>query len=104
MAPSKKLRALPLLCSFVALFLSDAHANGASKPPHILFLLADDLGWSDVGFHGSKIETPNIDKLASDGVILDNYYVLPICSPTRSALLTGMYPIHTGEFTADQIV
>jgi len=79
-----------------AVYLSVARANRASKPPHILFLLADDLGWSDVGFHGSKIKTPNIDKLASEGVILDNYYVLPICTPTRSALMTGMYPIHTG--------
>ena len=54
-----------------------------SKPPHILFILADDLGWSDVGFHGSVIKTPNIDKLANEGVILDNYYVQPLCTPTR---------------------
>ena len=67
-----------------------------SKPPHILFILADDLGWSDVGFHGSVIKTPNIDKLANEGVILDNYYVQPLCTPTRSALMTGRYPIHTG--------
>ena len=98
MAYSKKLGTLSLLCSVVATCLPIVLANAASKPPHILFLLAGDLGWSDVGFHGSKIQTPNIDKLASEGVILDNYYVMPICSPTRSALLTGMYPIHTGEF------
>jgi len=72
------------------------HGSNNSKPPHILFILADDLGWSDVGFHGSVIKTPNIDKLASEGVILDNYYVLPLCTPTRSALMTGRYPIHTG--------
>ena len=66
-------------------------------PPHILLIVLDDLGWSDVGFHGSKINTPNMDKLASEGVILDNYYVQPICSPTRGALLSGMYPIHTGK-------
>ena len=69
----------------------------ANKPPHILFVLVDDYGWSDVGFHGSKIHTPNIDRLASEGVILDNYYVQPICTPTRSALMTGRYPIHTGK-------
>ena len=66
-------------------------------PPHILLIVLDDLGWSDVGFHGSTINTPNMDKLASEGVILDNYYVQPICSPTRGALLSGMYPIHTGK-------
>lgn len=92
-----------LLCSLVAVCLTVAEAYRADKPPHILFILADDLGWSDVGFHGSKIQTPNIDKLASDGVILDNYYVLPICTPTRSALLTGMYPIHTGEISSRKI-
>ena len=50
-----------------------------------------------MGYHGSKIHTPNIDRLASEGVILDNYYVQPICSPTRSALMSGRYPIHTGK-------
>ncbi|KAL9988762.1 hypothetical protein ACROYT_G003245 [Oculina patagonica] len=73
-----------------------SHGTKNSKRPHILFILADDLGWSDVGFHGSVIKTPNIDKLASEGVILDNYYVQPLCTPTRSALMTGRYPIHTG--------
>ncbi|XP_068732455.1 arylsulfatase B-like [Montipora capricornis] len=68
----------------------------SSRKPHILFVLVDDLGWSDVSFHGSKIKTPNVDKLAAEGVILDQYYVQPICTPTRAALLSGRYPIHTG--------
>ena len=67
-------------------------------PLHILLIAIDDWGWSDVGFHGAKIKTPNMDKLASEGVILDNYYVQPVCTPTRAALLTGRYPIHTGLF------
>ena len=67
-----------------------------AAPLHILLVVIDDFGWSDVGFHGSKIKTPNMDQLASEGVILDNYYVQPICTPTRSALLSGRYPIHTG--------
>lgn len=67
-----------------------------SSPPHILFMLTDDLGWLDVGFHGSKINTPTIDSLAKEGVILDNYYVQPLCTPARGALMTGRYPIHTG--------
>ena len=73
------------------------YAASKSSPPHILFMLADDLGWIDVGFHGSKIHTPNIDSLAEDGVILDNYYVQPVCTPARGSLMTGRYPIHTGR-------
>ena len=65
---------------------------------HVILIVADDLGWDDVGFHGSEIPTPNIDALASSGVILSNYYVSPICTPSRSELMTGKYAIHTGEY------
>ena len=82
---------LALSCAFHLV-----HGLENSKPPNILFMLADDLGWYDVGFHNPKIQTPNIDKLAEDGVKLDNYYVQPVCTPTRGALMTGRYPIHTG--------
>lgn len=87
------------LCFLISLlFLHIAHIESKkTTQPHILFILVDDLGWSDVGFHGSKIKTPNIDKLASEGVILDNYYVQPVCTPTRGALLSGLYPIHLGK-------
>ena len=95
-----KLRSLSFLCILFAVYFAVVVASRAKNAPHILLVVADDLGWSDVGFHGSKIQTPNIDKLAAEGVILDNYYVLPICTPTRSALMTGMYPIHTGKINA----
>ena len=80
-----------------SLMAKKTYAASKSSPPHILFMLADDLGWIDVGFHGSKIHTPNIDSLAKDGVILDNYYVQPVCTPARGSLMTGRYPIHTGR-------
>ena len=88
-------------CIFVLFHLTNlcTLVTSASSQPNILFVLVDDLGWSDVGFHGSKIKTPNVDKLASDGVVLENYYVQPICSPTRGALLSGRYPIHIGNYS-----
>ncbi|KAF4517482.1 hypothetical protein B566_EDAN004521 [Ephemera danica] len=65
--------------------------------PHIVIIVADDLGWNDVGFHGNNyMHTPNLDALAYSGVILNEYYVSPVCSPTRSALFAGRHPIHTG--------
>ena len=68
--------------------------------PNIVYLLVDDLGHTDVGFTGSKdIRTPNIDKLAKEGAVLDSFYVQPVCSPTRAALLTGRYATHTGVYS-----
>ncbi|XP_065838684.1 arylsulfatase I-like isoform X2 [Oscarella lobularis] len=68
----------------------------SDQPPNIIFILADDYGYHDIGYHGSEIKTPNLDKLAESGVKLENYYVQPICTPTRSQLLSGRYQIHTG--------
>ncbi|XP_033759785.1 arylsulfatase B-like isoform X1 [Pecten maximus] len=67
-----------------------------AKSPHILFIVADDFGWNDVGFRNENISTPNIDTLAKEGVILDQAYVQPVCSPSRNAFMTGMYPFKTG--------
>ena len=71
-----------------------------AKQPDIVFLLIDDLGYADCGFNGgTQIKTPNIDRLAKSGTIIDSHYVQPVCSPTRSTLLTGRYPTHTGVYT-----
>lgn len=64
--------------------------------PNIVFFLADDLGWTDVGWHGSEIQTPHLDRLAGAGAKLERFYVQPVCSPTRAALLTGRYPMRHG--------
>ncbi len=72
----------------------------ACLPAHavtnVVLFVADDLGWNDVGYHGSEIRTPTLDRLAAEGVILDRFYVHPLCSPTRGALMTGRSPLRTG--------
>ncbi|MGA1338052.1 MAG: arylsulfatase B [Opitutales bacterium] len=87
----------------LALFISwlgFALCAQAAKQPDIVFLLIDDLGYADCGFNGGKqIKTPNIDRLAKSGAIIESHYVQPVCSPTRSTLLTGRYPTHTGVYT-----
>ena len=68
-------------------------AAAAASAPDIIFVLADDLGFNEVGFQNASrgLVTPELDRLAGEGVILTQYYVQPICSPTRSALMTGRY-------------
>lgn len=71
--------------------------QSAPGKPNILLILADDLGYADVGFNGGKqIKTPNLDKLAAEGARLEQFYVQPVCSPTRAALMTGRYPMRHG--------
>lgn len=59
------------------------------RPTHFIFIMVDDQGYGDIGYHGSDIHTPVLDQLAAEGVKLENYYVQPICSPSRSQLMTG---------------
>jgi arylsulfatase A-like enzyme len=66
------------------------------KRPNIVFIIADDLGWADIGYHGSEIETPNLDRLAKQGVRFEQHYVMPTCTPTRVGLMTGRYPSRYG--------
>ena len=76
---------------------SDATQNSPEvDKPNIIVIIPDDVGWHDVGYYGSSIKTPNIDKLAKSGVRLDNHYVMPTCTPTRVSLMTGKYPSRYG--------
>lgn len=91
-----------LSASWIVLFaVSPAlAAESDQSSPHIVFIVADDLGYADVGFMGSKeIRTPHLDKLAAGGATLDAFYVQPVCSPTRATLMSGRYPIRTGVYT-----
>jgi arylsulfatase I/J len=79
-----------------ALALVSATSATADAKPNIIFILADDLGWKDVGYHGSDIKTPNIDKLAQTGARLEQFYSQQIFTPSRAALMTGRYPLRYG--------
>ncbi|QDU28799.1 Arylsulfatase precursor [Anatilimnocola aggregata] len=64
----------------------------SGRVPNIVLILADDLGWSDVGWHGGFSKTPHMDQLVKTGIELDQHYVQPVCTPTRTALMSGRYP------------
>ncbi|MBN2450265.1 MAG: arylsulfatase [Lentisphaeria bacterium] len=72
--------------------------------PNILYILADDMGWADVSYHGSDIRTPTIDRLAATGVEVDRHYVCPVCTPTRTALLSGRQPGRFGRHATQPTV
>lgn len=81
-----------------ALLSSGTLGSQARAPrPNIVYILADDLGYADVGFNGGReIATPRIDQLAASGARLEHFYVQTVCSPTRAALMTGRYPMRHG--------
>ncbi|CAN5120031.1 arylsulfatase [soil metagenome] len=79
-----------------AILLLTVSTLTAAEQPNIVLILADDLGRADCGFMGGPVKTPNLDKLAGQGVTLDAFYVQPVCSPTRAALMTGRYPMRHG--------
>ncbi len=79
--------------------VSTAGAEATTKP-NIVYIVADDLGWKDVGYHGADIRTPTIDALAAKGVRLEQFYAQPMCTPTRASLMTGRYPFRYGLQTA----
>jgi arylsulfatase A-like enzyme len=86
-----------LLLSLLCLPCLPWFASAAAAPrPNVVCFLLDDLGYTDVSYHGGAIKTPHIDRLAAAGAKLEAFYVQPVCSPTRAALMTGRYPMRHG--------
>jgi arylsulfatase A-like enzyme len=88
----------PRLLALCVLLLGSALALGQKSPapPNVLVIIADDLGWNGVGYHNPGVTTPNIDRLAKEGVRLERFYGHPVCSPARAALLSGIMPRRFG--------
>lgn len=80
-----------------ALDIKDGLPSEQKNRPNIVLIMTDDQGWGDIGFHNNHhIKTPIIDKLATESIRLTNFYVSPVCAPTRSSLMTGRYSLRTG--------
>src|SRR5438874_13831449 len=86
------------LCAVVLASIDRASADASEAPqrPNIIIILADDLGYSDIGCFGGDVHTPNLDALAKEGVRFTNFYNDARCCPTRASLLTGLYPHQAG--------
>ncbi|XP_077983189.1 arylsulfatase B-like [Glandiceps talaboti] len=76
---------------------SDSSSSSeAQHKPHIIYMMSDDHGWNDISWHDDRVLTPNFEELANNGVKFGNLYTMAVCSPTRSALMTGRYPSNIG--------
>ena len=88
------IRSLFFLLLLNSLFIS---CNRIYERPNVIIIITDDQGYGDIGYNGNKIiSTPNIDHLAQQSIRFNNFYVSPVCAPTRSSLLTGRYSLRTG--------
>jgi len=82
-----------VMLAAAASLLQPSHAVAATPPrPNIVVILVDDMGFSDIGCYGSEIPTPNLDKLAANGLRFTQFYNTGRCCPTRASVLTGLYP------------
>ena len=75
---------------------ADLPADAKPAKPNIVIIMADDLGWNAVGYHNAEVKTPHLDQFCKEGIELDQFYVSPMCSPTRAGTMTGRYPIRFG--------
>ncbi|XP_070566389.1 arylsulfatase B-like [Ptychodera flava] len=91
-----------LAIATIAAIVGVSSLHSGSSPPeeqsptHIIYMLADDLGWNDLSWHDSSMITPHLQRLADEGVILENLYMMSLCSPSRTSLMTGIYASRTG--------
>ena len=101
MASKKVLVLLLILASIAKEISGKQEGNHAADKPHIIFMMVDDWGWANVGYHRnpptSEVVTPNIDSLVKDGLELDQHYAYQFCSPSRSSFLSGRLPIHVND-------
>lgn len=86
---------IPCCAAALLALASPGHAAVGAKP-NVVLIVSDDQGWADVGWHGSEIKTPHLDRLAAAGARLEQFYAQPVCTPTRAALMTGRYPMRHG--------
>lgn len=92
------------LCAVTAT-INTAHAAAkVPTPPNVVTILVDDMGWSDLGCYGGEIPTPNLDRLAANGLRFTQFYNTARCSPSRAALLTGLYPHRAGMGYLDNLI
>lgn len=84
-------RLMRCIFAVVAIALWQVACDAAPRP-NIVLIVADDLGWNDVGYHNERMRTPRLDRLAAEGVQFDRHYVTPVCTPTRVCLMTGRHP------------
>jgi arylsulfatase len=95
---------LTFLASLLSLVAAPAAAPQTSDRPNVVIILVDDMGWSDIGAYGSEIATPHLDALAANGIRFTQFYSTPRCSPSRAALLTGLYPHQAGMGHLDNVI
>ncbi len=94
---------LKIIFFFTFLFINVGSIYAQTKQPNVIILLSDDQGWGDLSINGNKnLSTPNIDKLAKNGVQFDRFYVQPVCSPTRAEMLTGRYASRCGVYSTSE--
>ena len=85
-----------MCCLFSTLESKEQRGNTKTKKPNILIIMADDMGYSDIGCYGSEVQTPNLDALAASGLKMRSFYNNARCCPTRASLLTGQFPHAAG--------